>query len=1852
MAWRALVALVAVAGADIEAGCGGCPGEPPPSQPISGADGIAGEVGTDEGAAEMRSGDETPPQITLTEPSPGAAVQGASLRVSGTVADPQGPNGAAPTGVVEVYVNGHPATLEAASTFTRALTDLAPGDAQVITVTAIDGAGNMGTASVQVDVEALLLSLEARPSFVAMKELGGNATLEMKARYEGALVLPVTEGLSFKMGDAAIASVNAQGKITALAAGETVVTVTLQGVSLEVSVHVRPDLDPPAAPAIATYLAETNLTQQAWVGTAEPGAQLEVQGTKLPLTLVVDPDGRFRANLELEQGVTNPITVVLTDALNNHSAAYPFPIRQDPSLGDAGAIHVASGNVQRGLFGDRLPDPLVVRATDAQGKALLGARVVFEAVEGGGALAATADAPAGTRGASLEVATDGEGYARATYWLGAETGNTARICARLMGDTGLPAIFTVVGETPSPLPATVSGTVLDEHRRAVVGATVHLMDTPLSTQTDERGHFTLGFAPVVPEPQQVTKGRLLVNGYTAQTGGVPGQFARIVFDVTILPGRPNRVLRPLFTPFVPPGVELAVDAQGKTTQTVVLERHFDPAIPPTRITVAAGTQITWTEGLPAAQKRLSLIDIPVNRTPMSLPDGLFTSHVIAVQPGGTLFEPPLRMEMPNTEGLAPGAQAPQLSYSHALGRFVPSGTATVTADGASVVTDPGSGIRVAAWHGLPPQRAPDTVNVSATPEPEDDGTGAPGGVAQASPPCSCTTAGVTVPCERGKRVDFGSISAPPGPAQEVEVQCDDPRKTIQIVFPMRRPDNTIPVPLNRPIKFMAAAKGGQSGVIVAWGGSAVTQASKAEPKGKAFEGTWDKPGTYVLTVGCASPCEGGDSVVVNAMDCCEAGSMRACGDDVAEAGLTPWGTPKFRVSGNVTLGHGESQFIRIVATKPSEDFVDCFTETPLAKIQGEGRWEIESFLLILTRGERETFVPFHGPFIVKHDGQVTWGDEQGNFKGQPGGDPFEIFGINLDVTKSPGLITTDALGLPTVQLKLKLFEVAKQLAEEVGEGAAQCFVQKIDLDFEGVQISPVNGTQFGAALEFKGYLVPAPLPLALRRLAGGFDMVGKRLFFGMGLDIGPLSPPVPIKGCLPAFQLAFGLDFEVGARDNKITDVSITATLPDSTPFGRGLAIPTAGPIPAFFLRKVKLSGKNIDWFFDPAHAQRGPIFSGGVELGVGPTIPIPDGEETVGILKLSGGMEFAPDKLVAEGEALWLVESDATGDAGLIRGTMKASLTDHPSAGRLEGSVQVGFGKTKGLIQGDILQGSGAIGVSEEHGISVQAELAGQLNVPGLSFFDIIEIKPTKLAGASGFFLYRHEPKELRVQVSAEAMLPPFGTFRVAGGVKDRGGVEEKFFTVCLDASAGMDALLEFVAGESSKTNGAWCVGSLELSREIYTGDGMAVEVPNGLEVVEVALTHSAGTDPVRFDLRMPDGPILAADAQAGTLAHPALFIRGPLPGRSTWLVFDAPGGTYQVLGVEPVEAAQEVIVAIPDGVATLSFAEPFVQGEDSVEIAWTAYDPDSGGSVELVYAPTPSVAGGKSIASFDLDDGLTELIWDTSTVPAGTWFVCARIGGGAAISTESCAHQPVVLSGGPQTVAPPRLARAVPAGEGELAVSWFLPASGAASTFSVSAVPETGSGVDASAGIRGDATGLVLGGLVPGRAYRVSVTAADAVQAQSLPSTARGVAGGDPAPVVASLPQRFLASGMPWSYEVRFAAGAPSVVAPIEAPLGIQVQGAKLAWTPSPADVGVHEVTLAVSDAAGAATTQHFSLEVADAGSIAPPEFVSRAPLEATAGVAWSYTPKVVLVDGTVPVLELLTGPPGMTLDKGTLA
>ncbi|MGH8245227.1 MAG: hypothetical protein ACREUU_02210, partial [Gammaproteobacteria bacterium] len=119
-------------------------------------------------------------------------------------------------------------------------------------------------------------------------------------------------------------------------------------------------------------------------------------------------------------------------------------------------------------------------------------------------------------------------------------------------------------------------------------------------------------------------------------------------------------------------------------------------VPGVEFTVFARS-VTFPDGSKVG--RLSLSQVHADKVPMPPPNGTAPRLVGTLQPAGIKFDPPIRVQIPNTENLKPGQVIEFVQFDHDLEQFVSVGTARATEDGAFIVTDPGFGITKSGWHG-------------------------------------------------------------------------------------------------------------------------------------------------------------------------------------------------------------------------------------------------------------------------------------------------------------------------------------------------------------------------------------------------------------------------------------------------------------------------------------------------------------------------------------------------------------------------------------------------------------------------------------------------------------------------------------------------------------------------------------------------------------------------------------------------------------------------------------------------------------------------------------------------------------------------------------------------------------------------------------------------------------------------------------------------------------------------------------------------------------------------------------------------------------------------------------------------
>jgi len=1767
---------------------------------VPGGDADAGADADADAGGELPPVDDQAPSITVTEPLENAAINGGVVVVAGSAIDEQGANGVAPSGLESLLINGDSVTAEPDGSFSWTLSDLTEAD-PVITVEATDVAGNVATTAINVTVTKALAALAVTPSAVVLTEIGQTHALIVEAIYSGGDdTEDITDSATYVSAATDVATVDAAGVITAVADGDTVVTVTsTDGGTYDVTVHVQLDLTPPDRPEVFTWVGTTDLAWQSWIGRTEANATLSITSGGQTAETFADDRGRWAANLALELG-DNVIEVVVTDAAGNASDPYEFSIRHDPNVVDVGALNVSSGDQQETYAGAWLFKPLVVKASDNDGGPLVGAKVRFNVTAGDGRLAGDDPELGGepTQGV-VEATTDGMGYARA--WFRADTNpfEVNMVTAQLDGDTGLPVVFEARAVTGGGMPTRIGARVLDENLNPVPGATVSVTGLG-ATMTDGAGRFSLGFAPLAAEPTEPTSLHVLIDGFSASNGNI---YARIPFDLTVLPGRANDA-GILFVPKLDQGVLPDLDAGGVVQTTLVLEKTFAPGAPPTTITVPAGTTITWPDDITDAQKVLSVVAIPAGRTPMPLADGLFGRQVIAVQPGGTVFDPPLPAEFPNVDGNAPGSVQRLMRFDHDSAMWVQGGTATTSADGTRVVTDPGSGIPVGAWHSPTPTRSASTTAVTGT---------CKNNKGNKNDPCTIILPdGTKRTFKRGAR--FTAANVPSGGASKLDIECqkaqtasqeDEDPTGIKIVQPKRSAEGTIIVPLNKDIVFRARTKK-PDGVPFTWRLDAQVIKQQTGDTGLTVVHKFTKAGKHPLSVTCgpSTHCRGSDSVIVQAEECCTAGAVRVCGGQMSQKAGD---ADVMIVSDEVTASYAKGdQFLKL-----GDGPFEC--DTKAKSVTGTAVEMRMDTSIAFIRWPNYTI--FSGPLTIDgNDGAITFGKG-----GDPGNMHTRLAGFPYASDDQKAKMTKTAVSFDQPQLDI---EITK-------DPDVKLSLKKIDIDTAGLfpsgEVSYLKSDVTQGAMFFGGFM-------KFHKLLLGYDVPTGDIYGGFGFTFGP-------KG---SNRGGFEIDGTFGPEGPAQvgTFKKLSAKLIFSEP-----GIPLGGTVPLFL---VSISGGVERPSYFLGAPVKPPVMFAGASFTLGPKwsagcfsfTPIGlDAKLTIDFsaprFTFNGGLSVAEGNLCGFG----------LGQDGLMSGTAETDVDFKKKKATVKGSVSLGFNSNRfDNDSGDIYSASIEAQLGWAKNFYLQYKTRGTLKFPSMKFkagwftFNT----PTLTIGRVGSdFKLTFSPFAFGFSLTAGASVPLIGSVDVTLSLG---------YSFATGASGGIKACLK------TSLFPTLCLGSVDIERKPYGPGDLTLDVPTGGLPLEIKVTHDAGVLP-DFDVRMPDGTLLDADTgDAG--AFTALFVQfGDAPEESTWIIYDAPAGTYTVENVSPALGVHEIVAARPDLTPSITLNTPLAIDADVVTVDFTADDPDSDALIAVTYGASPTEAT-EIIEYVALSDGVTSVDWDASELPRGSYFVCVSIDDGITPVVTDCTEQPIAVGGATVALAAPAMVAAselAPEGDhlGGFVATW-TPHPGVDDVFyEVVAEPVDG-GETVRRSFRTNRVEVTTeDGLLAGSDYRVTVTA-NAGDLGSPTSRAVTVTTGGAGPLrITSKPASTrLLVGETFDYTVAASGGGGAgSVSLASGPADMTLSGSSLSWTPSAN--GAAEVTLVVADAAGGTgASQSFTVVAEDPQLNGAPTFENTHPATISPGQAWSFTPVVDVTAGAAPALTLLYGPQGMTLSNGTLS
>ncbi len=344
----------------------------------------------------------------------------------------------------------------------------------------------------------------------------------------------------------------------------------------------------------------------------------------------------------------------------------------DSSVGPPAQINTVTGQTQVGAVGVALAEPLTTIVFDGGGNPVAGVPVTFTVVSGGGLIGGQT---------TYTLNTDSDGKAYAVLVLGQQEGiNNNLVTASFSGLTGQAASFVSSGVVPGLASQTVvSGIVLDDAEQPIANATASIQNTNLSALTNSQGQFTIASAPVGDIV-------LYVDGSTSTSSYT---FPTLSFQMATIPGVNNTLGHPVYLPAIDTNNSQVVGGNQPVQLTMTGISGLVYTVAPNSVTFPDGTHVGT----------LTLSQVHGDRVPMTPPNGTAPRLVGTLQPAGVLFNPPIQIQLPNSDGLAPGQVVDLFSFHHDLEQFVVEGLARVSNDGSVVVSDPGYGLSVSGWHG-------------------------------------------------------------------------------------------------------------------------------------------------------------------------------------------------------------------------------------------------------------------------------------------------------------------------------------------------------------------------------------------------------------------------------------------------------------------------------------------------------------------------------------------------------------------------------------------------------------------------------------------------------------------------------------------------------------------------------------------------------------------------------------------------------------------------------------------------------------------------------------------------------------------------------------------------------------------------------------------------------------------------------------------------------------------------------------------------------------------------------------------------------------------------------------------------
>jgi len=224
----------------------------------------------------------------------------------------------------------------------------------------------------------------------------------------------------------------------------------------------------------------------------------------------------------------------------------------------------------------------------------------------------------------------------------------------------------------------LSGTVKDTDGRPLAHAKVSLQGLDQSTFTDGSGVFL--FTNSASGNQT-----LLVDGSTVQDpcqDCAPRTFTTAAVKISIGLKQDNVMQRPVFmTPYYQDGTEVTVNPSEETSVT-------NPRAPGAELVIPADALPETSEPV-----KITMEYTPAEATTLLPPDFAKPDQVLSLEPSGLQFTKPVQVTLPNRDELPVGANVAIMSYNSKDGAWELDGVGKVDADGETITTKEGMGIR-------------------------------------------------------------------------------------------------------------------------------------------------------------------------------------------------------------------------------------------------------------------------------------------------------------------------------------------------------------------------------------------------------------------------------------------------------------------------------------------------------------------------------------------------------------------------------------------------------------------------------------------------------------------------------------------------------------------------------------------------------------------------------------------------------------------------------------------------------------------------------------------------------------------------------------------------------------------------------------------------------------------------------------------------------------------------------------------------------------------------------------------------------------------------------------------------------